>query len=76
VLLKLRAREATSMIPVVLLAAHDDDDAEVRAFECGAHDYLAGPLRSAVLLARVRSLVERNRHTDREHRTRDHAPSS
>lgn len=76
VLSKLRARDATSVIPVVLLAAHDDDDAEVRAFACGAHDYLSGPLRSAVLVARVRSLVERNRHTAMDHRTRDHAPSS
>jgi type II secretory ATPase GspE/PulE/Tfp pilus assembly ATPase PilB-like protein/CheY-like chemotaxis protein len=57
---RLRARPATSFIPALMIAPHDDEAAEVRAFEQGASDYLSKPLRPAVLAARVRALVERS----------------
>ena len=47
-----------SKIPILMRGA-DDESAEVSAFKIGADDYLASPLRPAVLMARVVSHLRR-----------------
>ncbi|MFY8274855.1 response regulator transcription factor [Pseudoalteromonas sp. SSDWG2] len=46
--------------PILMLTALDNDIDEVAGLETGADDYLAKPVRSRVLLARVRALLRRN----------------
>ncbi|AOE49530.1 response regulator transcription factor [Kangiella sediminilitoris] len=45
--------------PILMLTALEDDVDEVTGLEIGADDYLAKPVRSRVLLARVRALLRR-----------------
>ncbi|MCX7173253.1 MAG: two-component system response regulator [Proteobacteria bacterium] len=55
VLRRLRQQPATRDIPVIFLTALDDARDEERGLETGAADYIAKPVRPAVVLARVRS---------------------
>lgn len=59
VLSHLRARQATEMLPVIVLTAKGDEDSEVRVFEYGASDYLTKPFRARALSARIHSLLGR-----------------
>lgn len=59
VLARLRGRPETRRLPVLLLAPTGDEDAEVRAFELGADDFLAGAFSERILMARLRSLMRR-----------------
>ncbi len=61
VLSHLRSRPATEDIPVVVLTAHGDEDAEVRVFELGADDYLSKPFRARALSARLQAVLLRAR---------------
>jgi type II secretory ATPase GspE/PulE/Tfp pilus assembly ATPase PilB-like protein len=61
VLSHLRARPATSDLPVIVLTAKGDEDSEVRVFEYGASDYLTKPFRPRALSARLHSLLSRVR---------------
>jgi two-component system, OmpR family, response regulator RstA len=45
--------------PILMLTARDGDHNEIQALDAGADDYLAKPVRPAVLLARVRALLRR-----------------
>ncbi len=64
VLARLKSRDETSDIPVVLLTAHANEESDVvRGIETGAVDHLAKPFRGPVLVARVRALAEKQRHT-------------
>jgi two-component system KDP operon response regulator KdpE len=47
-----RLREWSAM-PVILLSAVRDEEAQVRAFEAGADDYVAKPFRARELVARL-----------------------
>ena len=44
---------------IIVIAEHDDEDAEVRAFEAGADEYRVWPIRPRVFRARLRSMVRR-----------------
>lgn len=61
---ELRARRRT--VPILMLTARDDVDDRVRGLDLGADDYLPKPFAFAELLARVRSLLRR----DKIHRAR------
>ena len=61
VLAKLRSRDATRDIPVIVLTAKGDEDNEVRVFELGADDFLTKPFRARALSARLESLLGRRR---------------
>ena len=61
---ELRARR--SQIPILMLTARDTVEDRVRGLDLGADDYLPKPFEFPELLARVRSLLRR----DKIHRTR------
>ena len=54
---KIKAAEATSMVPVVIVTAYSAVDDRVAALEAGADDFLAKPVEQTELVARVRSLL-------------------
>ncbi len=64
VLAQLGGNFLTRNIPVVFLTALRDADDEERGLELGASDYVAKPIKPAVLLARVRNLLEAKRARD------------
>ena len=64
VLSHLRARQATSNLPVIVLTAKGDEDSEVRVFEFGASDFLTKPFRPRALSARINALLGRIRQVD------------
>jgi two-component system OmpR family response regulator len=45
--------------PVLMLTANDSDDAQVKAFNLGADDYLTKPFSFTILVARLRALIRR-----------------
>jgi two-component system, OmpR family, KDP operon response regulator KdpE len=53
-----RLREWSTM-PVILLSAVGDEDAQVRAFEAGADDYVTKPFRPRELVARLLANLRR-----------------
>jgi signal transduction histidine kinase len=54
---RLRADEATSHIPIVMVTALQGLEDRVRALETGADDFLSKPVDEVEVVARVRSLV-------------------
>jgi len=65
VLQKLRAEPAWAPIPVIFVTALHGDVDEEHGFELGAVDYIAKPIKPAVVLARVRTQIELKRARDR-----------
>jgi CheY-like chemotaxis protein len=59
VLGRLRTRRDTQDLPVLVLTAREDEEAEVRVFELGADDFLSKPFRARALIARLRALLRR-----------------
>jgi len=53
---QLKGREATALLPVVLVTALEDQDSRVRGIEAGADDFLSKPVRREELIARVKTL--------------------
>ncbi|HEX5831482.1 MAG TPA: ATPase, T2SS/T4P/T4SS family, partial [Gemmatimonadaceae bacterium] len=60
VLGRLRARRETAQLPVLVLTAREDEEAEVRVFELGADDFLSKPFRARALVARLRAVLRRS----------------
>ncbi len=58
VLERLRAREETRLIPVVLLTALNADEDRVRGIAAGCDDFISKPFNKSELLARVHSLLK------------------
>jgi two-component system phosphate regulon response regulator PhoB len=61
VCIRLRAREATRMLPIILLSERSDEVARLRGFSAGADDFVAKPSSTPELMARVRALLRRSR---------------
>lgn len=55
---RLRANEATSNMPIIILTASVRDSEIARAFEAGASDFLRKPFSPSELAARVRAALE------------------
>jgi class 3 adenylate cyclase len=53
---KLKADEATALVPIVLITALEDTESRVRGIEAGADDFLSKPVNREELLARIRTL--------------------
>ncbi len=56
-----RLRAADDNLPVLMLTAKDAPNDQVQGLEAGADDYMIKPFTFEVLLARVRSLLRRQR---------------
>jgi DNA-binding response OmpR family regulator len=59
-----RLREAKNFVPLIMLTSRDNEIDEALGFELGADDYVAKPFSTRILLARVRSLLRRERLRD------------
>jgi two-component system phosphate regulon response regulator PhoB len=58
---RLRAREATRTLPVIILTARGEEGDRVRGLSIGADDYVVKPCSVPELMARVRALLRRTR---------------
>ncbi len=58
---RLKAEQATSHIPVLMLTACSMDEQRIQGYECGADAYISKPFNARVLVARCRSLIENRR---------------
>jgi len=54
---RLKANPKTAHISLVVIAPHNDRDTRLSVLRAGADDVLSKPLHSALLLARLRSLI-------------------
>lgn len=67
-----RLRSSRNVVPILMLTARDALEDKVRGLEMGADDYLPKPFEFAELLARVRSLIRRDKvHKSRTIRVAD-----
>ena len=58
---RLRARDATKTLPVIMLTARGEETERVRGLSVGADDYVVKPFSVPELMARVRALLRRSR---------------
>jgi len=56
----LRAHDATSGVPVIMLTARGEESERIVGLELGADDYLPKPFNPRELLARIRALMRRS----------------
>ena len=61
VLTQLRKEPKFMNLPVIMLTAMSGESEEIKAFSLGLDDYITKPFKSAVLLARVRTILERKK---------------
>ncbi len=62
--LLLKNANATQFLPVFVLSSSDDLEAEIRAIEAGADEFLVGTLRGRALRARVQSSLRHKEMVD------------
>jgi two-component system phosphate regulon response regulator PhoB len=58
---RLRARETTRTLPVIMVTARGDESERVRGLAVGADDYVVKPFSVIELMARVHALLRRSR---------------
>jgi len=58
---RLRAREATRDMPIIMLTARGEENERVRGLSVGADDYVVKPFSTPELMARVHALLRRAR---------------
>lgn len=58
---RLKSRQATRAIPIIMLSARSEEVDKVRGLETGADDYMVKPYSVAELMARVRAQLRRAR---------------
>ena len=58
---RLKARQQTRQIPIIMLTARGEEADRVRGLDTGADDYVVKPYSVNELLARVRALIRRTR---------------
>ncbi|MDX8336177.1 response regulator transcription factor [Candidatus Cetobacterium colombiensis] len=52
-----------SNTPIIMLTARVEEDDEVKGLELGVEDYIGKPFKPKILMARINSLIKRNRTT-------------
>lgn len=58
---RLRRREATSTVPIIMLTARNEEEDRVRGLETGADDYITKPFSPKELIARAGAVLRRTR---------------
>jgi FixJ family two-component response regulator len=58
-----RLRAESALLPIIMLTAHGDVPASVRALKGGALDFIEKPVRPTALIARIREALEIDRGT-------------
>ena len=58
---RLRSREETAAIPIIMLTARGEEDERIRGLAIGADDYVVKPFSVPELMARVKALLRRSR---------------
>ncbi|MBZ8135461.1 phosphate regulon transcriptional regulator PhoB [Afifella sp. IM 167] len=58
---RLRMRDATARLPVIMLTARGEEDERIRGLATGADDYVVKPFSVPELMARVKALLRRAR---------------
>nr|WP_026379821.1 phosphate regulon transcriptional regulator PhoB [Afifella pfennigii] len=58
---RLRMREATARLPIIMLTARGEEDERIRGLATGADDYVVKPFSVPELMARVKALLRRAR---------------
>ena len=58
---RLRAKDATRTLPVIMLTSRGEETERVRGLSVGADDYVVKPFSVPELMARVRALLRRSR---------------
>jgi two-component system phosphate regulon response regulator PhoB len=56
---RLRAREETARLPIIMLTARGEEAERIRGLATGADDYVVKPFSVAELMARVRAMLRR-----------------
>ncbi|MGL5052308.1 MAG: response regulator transcription factor [Cetobacterium sp.] len=51
----------TSNTPIIMLTARVEEEDEVKGLELGVEDYIGKPFKPKILMARINSLIKRNR---------------
>jgi DNA-binding NarL/FixJ family response regulator len=64
---RLRAEDATRMLPIIILSARGEEVLRLRGFSAGADDFVVKPFSMRELIARVRALLRRSRLTIADH---------
>ena len=70
----LRAREATSRVPVIMLTARDEEVDKVVGLEIGADDYMTKPFSPRELVARIGAVLRRYENAAPVDVSTQHAP--
>ena len=58
---RLRARDVTRTLPIVMLTARGEEQERIRGLSTGADDYVVKPFSVPELMARVRAILRRSR---------------
>jgi two-component system phosphate regulon response regulator PhoB len=58
---RVRARDETSALPILMLTARGEEDERIRGLSTGADDYVVKPFSVPELMARVKALLRRAR---------------
>ena len=62
-----RLRAEGALLPIIMLTAHGDVPASVRALRGGALDFIEKPVRPTALIARIREALQIDRSTRERH---------
>jgi putative two-component system response regulator len=54
---RIKSREQTRIIPVVMVTSLDESEAKIQAIDAGADDFISKPINKLELMARTRSLI-------------------
>ncbi|MBN2647444.1 MAG: phosphate regulon transcriptional regulator PhoB [Thiotrichales bacterium] len=60
---KMRQNEKTQALPIIMLTARGEEEAQVQGFEAGVDDYVVKPFSPRALVARVNALLRRQHGT-------------
>ena len=61
---RLRRREATANLPIIMLTARGEENDRVGGLEAGVDDYVVKPFSARELLARIRAVMRRSHDDD------------